>query len=467
MDQLVSGLVEGLPDKARAALVARAEGIPLYAVETVRTLIDREIVRPEGGRYVVAPGATVDLADVVAPPSLHALVASRLDALTPDERRVIADASVLGLTFPRDGLEFLCKDLASLEDVLASLQRKELLGTDNDRFSAERGHYRFVQAVVRQVAYSTLSRRARKERHLAVATHLQATTEVQSDLSMVAAQHLIDAVAAAGPDDPDVPDLDRRAAELLLVAGERASRLGSYAAAVAAFRDAATRLDADLERARALLRAARAADLMMDPAATLELAPAAQELLAELNLVVEAAQAAHWVARAQSQLGQTPEALETARSAWEALRGTTGAEGVQAQLALTMATNMNRLEADPKEIVWFHAEGLRLAEASGDPHIVLSAMGNFATYQTARGSSRVSNALMREVVDLARTLGAWTVLGTNLLGQSLLTRLRDLPEALQLVEESVSMARQHGLVAVVDRVQPGDLSVGHRWLVCP
>ncbi len=445
MDLLVAGLVEGLPDKARAALVARAEGIPLYAVETVRTLIDREIVRPEGGRYVVAPGAAVDLADVAAPPSLHALVASRLDALTADERRVVTDASVLGLTFPRDGIEFLARDVVGLDDVLASLQRKELLGTDNDRFSAERGQFRFVQAVVRQVAYSTLSRRARKERHLAVADHLQSTSEGQTDLSMVAAQHLIDAIAAAGADDPDVAELNRRAAELLLVAGERAARLGSYAAAVAAFRDAASRMDPGVAQGQALLRGAMTADAMIDPVTTLELGLAAREALSEHGLVVEAAGAANLVARSHTGLAQPQEALTVAMAAWDSLVGSTGAEDTQARLAVTISRAISKVEVNPKDVIWYAAEGLRLAEACGDAQILMGAIGHFANYQTFRGSSRVANALSDEVIALARTHGEWKALSTNLSNKSLVTRVNDLPTAVALLEEALSVAEQHGL----------------------
>ena len=49
MTTLVDALVDDLPAKARTAIVARAEGVPLYAVETVRSLIDRDAVRGPRG----------------------------------------------------------------------------------------------------------------------------------------------------------------------------------------------------------------------------------------------------------------------------------------------------------------------------------------------------------------------------------------------------------------------------------
>ncbi|MFL6071140.1 MAG: adenylate/guanylate cyclase domain-containing protein, partial [Actinomycetes bacterium] len=59
MTNLVKALVVGLPDDACAALVARAEGVPLFAVETVRALIDRDEVVPLGGEYTLAEGVAL------------------------------------------------------------------------------------------------------------------------------------------------------------------------------------------------------------------------------------------------------------------------------------------------------------------------------------------------------------------------------------------------------------------------
>jgi len=172
MASLVDGLVVGLSPDTRAALVERAEGVPLFAVETVRALIDQDAVVPQEGRYVPAHGVAVDLAALGAPASLQALVAARLDALSPAERRVVADAAVLGATFTREGLLAVDSDPGELDALLESLQRKEILSIQQDRFAADRGQYRFVQSVVRQVAYGTQSRRDRKARHLAAAAHL-------------------------------------------------------------------------------------------------------------------------------------------------------------------------------------------------------------------------------------------------------------------------------------------------------
>ena len=51
----------GCPTRSATALVERAEGIPLFAVETVRSLIDRDLVVPRGGQYVLADADRLDL----------------------------------------------------------------------------------------------------------------------------------------------------------------------------------------------------------------------------------------------------------------------------------------------------------------------------------------------------------------------------------------------------------------------
>ncbi|MEO7980579.1 MAG: adenylate/guanylate cyclase domain-containing protein [Sporichthyaceae bacterium] len=138
MAALIDGLVAELSPATRSALVRRAEGIPLFAVETVRALIDRDLVVPRDGRYVAA-SAALDLDAIGAPATLHALVAARLDALTAEEKRVVADAAVLGLTFTRDGLLALGNSAEAVDSALDLLRRREIFSIQTDRFSAERG----------------------------------------------------------------------------------------------------------------------------------------------------------------------------------------------------------------------------------------------------------------------------------------------------------------------------------------
>ena len=170
MRELVSGMVPGLPVEAAAHIAAAAEGVPLYAVETARMLLDRGVIARAGDGGYRVTGA---IADIEIPETLHALVAARLDGLSDDERRLVQQAAVLGKTFTLDGLAAvsgLGRD--PISETLARLARKELVAVQTDPRSPERGQYGFVQDMVRTIARDTLGRRERKRLHLATADHL-------------------------------------------------------------------------------------------------------------------------------------------------------------------------------------------------------------------------------------------------------------------------------------------------------
>ena len=106
----------------------------VFAVETVRSLIDRDIVVPRGGRYVLADPATLDLDAVGAPASLQALIAARLDALSAPQRRVVDRGCILGQTFSRESIEAMCPDVTDLDDVVRELVRLQILRVEDSRF---------------------------------------------------------------------------------------------------------------------------------------------------------------------------------------------------------------------------------------------------------------------------------------------------------------------------------------------
>ena len=220
MRALLEGLVPGLPDSLRDQILARAEGVPLYAMETVRMLLDRGHLVREGSVY--RPTGPIEALEV--PETLHALIAARLDGLSDEERRVVQDGAVLGKTFTRGSVEALSGiEAARVEPVLAALVRKEVLSIQADPRSPEHGQYGFLQDLMRRVAYETLSMRDRRERHLAAADYLERTLADDDEIVEVLASHYIDAYAA-GP-DVDGADAVRRRASELLDAGRGAGRV--------------------------------------------------------------------------------------------------------------------------------------------------------------------------------------------------------------------------------------------------
>ena len=242
MSDLLTGLVPGLSEELRASILARAEGIPLYAVETVRMLLDRGLLEPEGDVYRLV--GSVETLEV--PKTLHALIAARLDSLTAEERRLLQDGSVLGKVFTKQGLAALTGlPAAELEPLLGALVRKEMLSIQADPRSPERGQYSFLQDLVKRVAYETLSKRERKTKHLAAAEFLMSLSGAEEDEAIeVVASHYLDAHAAA-PDDRDAEEIRSKARDTLVRAGERAASLAANVEAQRAF-ERATELTDDL-----------------------------------------------------------------------------------------------------------------------------------------------------------------------------------------------------------------------------
>ena len=240
MDMLVDALVPGMPSAARAAITGRAQGLPLFAVETVRSLIDRDVVEPIDGVYRLVG----DIGELQVPGSLHALLAARLDALDPPVRRLVSDAAVLGTTFPAEALVGVSgQDEATVLAALAELVRREVLVISADPLSPERGDYQFAQHMLRQVAYETLSRRDRKARHLAVAAHLRAAYP-DDGVADAVARHYLDALEAV-PEDPDAGEIREQAVAALIRAAERANRTGAPALAATSYAAAAQLTGAD------------------------------------------------------------------------------------------------------------------------------------------------------------------------------------------------------------------------------
>jgi len=223
MEELLDGLVPGLPDALRGQILARAQGVPLYAVETVRMLLDRGLLAQEGAVY--RPTGEVETLEV--PETLQALIAARLDGLAPEERRLLQDGAVLGKTFTPAALAALSAVPESeLQPLLAGLVRKEVLGVQSDPRSPERGQYGFLQDLVRHVAYQTLSKRERKAGHLAAAAHLHSVFADEDEVAEILASHYLAAVEAA-PQADDAEATRAQAGGMLARAGERAGSLGA------------------------------------------------------------------------------------------------------------------------------------------------------------------------------------------------------------------------------------------------
>jgi len=420
MDALVDALVPGMPPPVRAALTAQAQGIPLFAVETVRALIDRDIVQPVEGVYRLVG----DVGELAVPDSLHALLAARLDALDPGVRRLVADAAVLGTTFPAEALIAVSgRDEADVRAALAELVRREVFTVSADPLSPERGSYQFAQNMLRQVAYGTLSRRDRKARHLTVAAHLrQAFPGDGEEVAEVIARHYLDALEAA-PGDPDAAQIRGQAAGALIRAAGRAERTGAPALAAASYAAAADltlgglpgteEVPAGRQSAGMLWeRAATAAVTNADWALAIELAGRARDYHLQHGQARAAARARAIAGLALRRWGRLADAREQLTAAIEVLRAEPDTDTVRALDQLVSV----EIFAGSADADGLSAEALSLGQAlgvgDGELSRLLEGRGVYLQNISRRPEAA---AYLRESARLADQAGDSTRLGMALL----------------------------------------------------
>ena len=395
MEQLLGGLVPGLPDELREQILERAEGVPLYAVETVRMMLDRGALVQDGPVY--RPAAPI--AQLEVPETLHALIAARLDGLEPEQRRLLQDAAVLGKTFTRQGLATLAGlDDEDLEPLLRALVRKEIVSVQADPRSPEYGQYSFVQDLLRHVAYETLSRAERRSRHLAAAAHLESAFPEEEEVVEVLASHYLDAYREA-PDAADATPIKLKAREMLARAGNRAAALAAAREAQRYYEQAAELADdplacADLEHRAGLMawRRGRSEEAR-------SLFARAMEIFDSQGLKRPAARTASVLAEIDFRDGHTSESVTRLEHALESLAGEepdADVAAVAAQLGRFLSLDSQLDAAVP------HLErALELAEALKLPEVLTQALTTKGAVLNRRNRLEEGRLLLEGALALA------------------------------------------------------------------
>jgi tetratricopeptide (TPR) repeat protein len=162
-DQLVS-LLDGAdpPDELVSVVIERAEGNPFFVEEIVNSLIETGVLVREAGGWALRK----QLDEVVVPSTIRGLIASRIDNLDPDRRRVLREVSVVG----REFLYRLVRDVSTtpdeLDGSLAELAAADLI---REKSTDPELEYIFKHALTQEVAYEGLVRRERQDLHQRVA----------------------------------------------------------------------------------------------------------------------------------------------------------------------------------------------------------------------------------------------------------------------------------------------------------
>ncbi len=204
-------------------LVERADGNPLVLKETIRVLVDAGgVERSFDDVWKVNESRLEALA---LPPTIYGLVQARLDRLPPEVRAMVQRAAVVGRVFWEGALDAMrggtLLEGAVTRDLLERLRANDIVRIrEGSTFPSER-EYAFADTVTREVAYESLSLRAREQYHRAVAGWLETRGSVVVEGNP--------ALIAHHWDRANVP---REAIKHYTRAGHRAAVLGHNADAI-------------------------------------------------------------------------------------------------------------------------------------------------------------------------------------------------------------------------------------------
>jgi class 3 adenylate cyclase/predicted ATPase len=229
--QIVEQLLGALEASVRVRIADAAEGNPLYVEQIVSMLMETGAIErgPEG--WIARAGAD----ELQIPPTVQALVASRLDALGGEERSVIDPASVVGLTFALEAVSELVGDdfRPHLGGNLAVLVTKQFVR----QLPGEEILFRFGHQIIRDTAYGTLLKRVRAaihERFVAWAERVNRERGRELEFEEILGYHLEQAYryrTELAVVDEDALTLGARGAAKLSSAGRRAFERGDMPAA--------------------------------------------------------------------------------------------------------------------------------------------------------------------------------------------------------------------------------------------
>jgi class 3 adenylate cyclase len=450
MAEMVRGTLPGVSEDAVRAIASRAEGIPLYAVETMRMLIDRGdlVARGDGGYEM--KGSTTNL---TVPETLHSLIAARLDGLGDNDRRLIQTAAVVGQSFTLAALVAVSgQPEESCRQALTGLVRRQMLEVEIDPRSPERGQYQFVQAVVREVAEASLSRADRRALHVGAARYYESLGD--EELAGILATHYVEAYRAT-PAGPEADALAAQARVSLRAAAERAMALHSDRQALDYFEQALSVTSDPLEQWAIHERAVEAAsnaglyDLALVHAETLEsMSNARDDRLATVHAVA-------LQARVHLSYHHERTAIEKLKPALERVSDLPPTREIfEAQAQLARALMMGGANAE--SVDW--SDRALAASTAADDMLLTDLLITRGTALDNVGRRTEGEILLLGAMQVAERNGdTWAALRArnNALG---VVSADDLSAAAEMLSHGYAIAMRHGLMTWAYQLAHGGLT---------
>ena len=385
--RLVGALLERslLPAETQSELLAHAGGNPLYAEEFARM-------------HAVGGGAGI-------PDSLQAIVAARIDALPADEKSVLQVAAVLGKVFwtgALDGARRAIGRAARGSSALAGAQ-----GVRPSRAEIRDGGRAAVRlspcAHPRRRLRAASARRARSRSTCAQQSGSRASAVIEDHADLVA-YHYGAALALARAASVSTAAFEEHARHGFKRAGDRASRLAAFSAAIGHYSAALELWPAhDAERADVLFGLGRARSFIEQMGE--EELVAARDLYSEANDVEGAAAAERELSRLFWLHGETARADALIDHAVELLDGAPPSR-VQAEVLVGLS-GRHMLRDDFERAIEVGERALAIATAVGDEDARVGALLNIGASRARTDGWEAGRALLEEAVAIGREVRSW------------------------------------------------------------
>jgi class 3 adenylate cyclase/tetratricopeptide (TPR) repeat protein len=212
------------PAELQTALMAKAEGVPLFIEEVTKTLLDLGVLQPAEGAYRL--GKT--LSEVRVPETIQGIIMARLDRLGDDGKRLVQLAAVIGRQFLVRLLARVAGVSERLDGLLRELQALEII---YEQGLVPEPAYIFKHPVIQEVAYNSLLIQRRKTLHQAVG---EAIEDLYQDRL---AEHYVELAHHFSQGE-----VWEKAYNYCRQAGEQAMRQSAYREAVSSFEQALSAL---------------------------------------------------------------------------------------------------------------------------------------------------------------------------------------------------------------------------------
>ena len=403
-------------------LLERAGGNPLYAEEFARMLEER--------------GSAEGL-----PETVQGLIAARIDGLPPEEKSLLQNASGLGKLFWLGAAVALAEvERWAAEERLHALERKEFVRRERRSSVTGEVEYAFRHLLVRDVAYGQIPRAARADKHRVAASWIEALARREDHAEMLA-HHYLHALELSRAASQPIADIAEAARDALREAGDRASSLNSFSAAVRFYEEAlALGAFADADRADVQFRRARALHLAGDEGRDEALKEAREALLkagdSERAAEADALLSEFWWHRGNQ--GRSLEHLSRARSLVEELPPSAAKAHVLSQVSRYRA-----LAEENEEAISVGHEALAMAEALGLDEIRAHALDNIGIAKVNLGDLTGLEDLERSIEIAVAARSPEAARAYNNLG-AVVWMLGDVRRASTLIGEAVTVGEQLG-----------------------